>query len=76
MKIRFTKMHGLGNDFVVIDARGIPEMNWKETAPKLLDRRFGIGGDQLLIVLPSSTADARLRIFERDGVETEMCGNG
>ncbi|MFH1017592.1 MAG: diaminopimelate epimerase [Pseudomonadota bacterium] len=76
MKIRFTKMHGLGNDFVVIDARGLPEINWKEAAPKLLDRRFGIGGDQLLIVLPSSTADARLRIFERDGIETEMCGNG
>ena len=72
MKIRFSKMHGLGNDFVVIDARNLPDVNWKNLAPRLLDRRFGVGGDQMLIVLPSGTADARMRIFERDGLETEM----
>jgi diaminopimelate epimerase len=76
MKIRFTKMHGLGNDFVVVDARNLGPRDWKEQALRLLDRRFGVGGDQLMVLEPSVTAHIRMRIFERDGLETEMCGNG
>ena len=76
MKIPFKKMHGCGNDFVVIDARDAVDKAWKSLAPKLLDRRFGIGGDSLLIVYPSETADARMAVFEKDERESEMCGNG
>jgi diaminopimelate epimerase len=77
MKIRFAKMHGCGNDFVVVDGRSFPsELPWSQWAGRLLDRRFGVGADQLLVLLPSRSADARMRIFERDGAESEMCGNG
>ncbi len=78
MKINFTKMHGCGNDFVVIDAT-IELANWNpssEQAAFLLDRHFGIGGDQLLILYPSEKADARMAIYNCDGSEVEMCGNG
>lgn len=76
MKLRFRKMHGCGNDFVVIDARPGSHADWSQAAPRLLDRRFGVGADQLLILLPSNDADVRMRVFERDGAESEMCGNG
>jgi len=78
MKIKFTKMHGCGNDFVVIDATA----NLKKWQPSvneaafLLDRHFGIGGDQLLIIYPSDNADMKMAIFNPDGSEVEMCGNG
>jgi diaminopimelate epimerase len=76
MKVKFSKMHGCGNDFVVVDARKIASQDWKKLSPKLLDRRFGVGADQLLVLLPSKSADVEMKIFERDGIETEMCGNG
>jgi len=78
MNINFTKMHGCGNDFVVIDATN-ELADWKpssEQAAFLLDRHFGIGGDQLLILYPSENADARMAIYNCDGSEVEMCGNG
>lgn len=72
---RFSKMHGLGNDFVVIDEReGAVEM----TAPRaqaIADRRAGIGCDQLILIGPSDRADVRMRIFNSDGSEVEACGN-
>ena len=78
MKLRFTKMHGLGNDFVVLDAlthNFVPnaaQVRW------LADRHFGVGCDQLLVVEPAQAAgvDFRYRIFNADGGEVEHCGNG
>jgi diaminopimelate epimerase len=78
MELPFTKMHGCGNDFVVVDATGTLK-DWQPSARQaayLLDRHFGIGGDQLLLLYPSETADARMVIFNADGSEVEMCGNG
>jgi len=78
MKIRFTKMHGLGNDFVMIDAISQKIAITPERARKLADRHFGIGCDQVLVVEPpiSPDADFRYRIFNHDGSEVENCGNG
>lgn len=76
MKISFTKMHGCGNDFVIVDGRQFPDMKWGNLSSKLLDRRFGIGGDQFLVLLPSQKAHVRMGVFERNGRESEMCGNG
>ena len=76
MLIPFTKMHGLGNDFVVLDARvqALPPING-EVAAALADRHTGIGCDQLVLIEPSDTADLKMRIFNRDGGEVEACGN-
>ncbi len=76
MRIAFTKMHGLGNDFVVLDARTspIPEVD-AAVAAALADRHTGIGCDQLLVLEPSTIADFRMRIFNADGSEVEACGN-
>ena len=71
----FTKMEATGNDFIVIDAHG-EEVNWTEIAKKMCDRHFGIGADGLLLLLPSEIADYRMQIFNSDGSEAEMCGNG
>lgn len=80
MKIRFTKMHGLGNDFVLIDCREQPfpltEGEVGDISRRLCDRRYGIGADQVLLLCPSENADFRMRIFNADGSEVEMCGNG
>jgi diaminopimelate epimerase len=76
MKLKFTKMHGLGNDFVVIDCRARPLKQAGKLAGKLCDRRFGIGADQLLLLQNSKKADFRMLIFNADGSEVEMCGNG
>lgn len=78
MKIKFSKMHGLGNDFVVIDGmRQYVELT-PETIRALGDRNTGVGFDQLLLVEPPETPDAdfRYRIFNADGGEVEQCGNG
>jgi diaminopimelate epimerase len=78
MKIRFTKMHGLGNDFVVLDAIRQDFVPTPAQARFLADRHFGIGCDQLLVVEKSATpgVDFRYRIFNADGGEVEQCGNG
>ena len=77
-KLAFTKMHGLGNDFVVIDAVRQPIQLTEAQVRYLADRHFGIGCDQLLIVEPAQTPDVdfRYRIFNADGGEVEQCGNG
>lgn len=76
MKLNFTKMHGLGNDFVLIDNRTIKLKRLSSISKKLCDRRLGIGADQLLILEHSTIADFRMEIFNPDGSEVEMCGNG
>lgn len=76
----FSKMHGLGNDFVIVDARNpLPAdmgVDLPALARTLCDRHYGVGGDGLILLLPSARADLRMRIFNRDGSEAEMCGNG
>lgn len=76
MRTAFIKMHGLGNDFVVLDARigGVPVMT-NALARALADRQTGIGCDQLILLEPSDAADLRMRIFNHDGGEVEACGN-
>ena len=75
MRIPFRKMHGLGNDFVVIDARKADVPMSGRRAAALADRRTGIGCDQLIVIEPSTLADVRMRIFNSDGSEVEACGN-
>jgi len=79
--MRFAKYHGLGNDFLVVDLRGVPAaeaaaIQAPHNVIALCDRQFGVGGDGVLAVLPSATADARMRVLNSDGSEAEMCGNG
>lgn len=76
--MKFTKMHGIGNDFVIINNIDgiIPEQNYSQMSNELCDRHFGIGADGLIFVLPSSKADYKMRVFNADGSEAEMCGNG
>jgi diaminopimelate epimerase len=76
MRIPFTKMHGLGNDFILIDCREISPHDVSAVAQRLCHRRLGIGADQLLLLYPSMVADFRMRIVNADGSEVEMCGNG
>jgi len=79
MKIDFVKMHGLGNDFVLIDClnKSLGDSSFLSyLAKKLCNRNFGIGADGLILILPSSKADLRMRIFNYDGSEAQMCGNG
>ena len=79
MELVFTKMHGTGNDFVVIDSRDVDlsrHFEMSELARMLCNRRFGIGADQLLMLCSSSEADFKMVIFNADGSEVEMCGNG
>ena len=73
--MKFTKMQGAGNDFVVIDAKN-NRTNWKELAIKMCDRHYGIGADGLLLSLPSKNGDFKMRIFNADGSESAVCGNG
>src|SRR5437868_3023499 len=75
--MRFTKMHGLGNDYVYVDAfRQSAPSNPTKLAVTISDRHFGVGSDGLIMILPSERADARMRMFNADGSEGEMCGNG
>lgn len=76
MRVPFVKMHGLGNDFVVLDGRvqEIPAID-SALAAALADRHTGIGCDQLILLDPSTAADFRMRIFNSDGSEVEACGN-
>lgn len=78
MKLPFTKMQGTGNDFVVIDCLQRPLENASKIAKQLCDRRFGVGADQMLLIQrsPTAKADFRMAIYNADGSEVEMCGNG
>lgn len=75
--MRFTKMHGAGNDYVYVDAfrERLPN-DLPALARAVSDRHFGIGGDGLILICPSERGDARMRMFNADGSEAEMCGNG
>ena len=75
--ISFIKMHGLGNDFVVLDGRdtALPEMT-VQAARAIADRRTGIGCDQVIVLEPSEAHDFRARFFNSDGSEVGACGNG
>jgi diaminopimelate epimerase len=76
--MRFTKMQGIGNDYVYVDCFAHAMPNDPATlAQKIADRHFGVGGDGLILICPSDMgADARMRMFNADGSESEMCGNG
>lgn len=75
-RTRFLKMHGLGNDFIVLDARKKAFALDGPVIRKLADRRLGIGCDQLLVLEPSKAADVFMRIYNADGTEAGQCGNG
>jgi diaminopimelate epimerase len=75
--MRFTKMHGIGNDYLYVDCfrERFPD-NPGELARRMADRHFGVGADGLIFICPSNVAAARMRMFNADGSEAEMCGNG
>ncbi len=74
--MRFRKMHGLGNDYVYVSCFDQEIGDPVEVARKVSDRHFGVGGDGMILVMPSEIADVRMRMFNADGSEGEMCGNG
>ena len=76
MRIEFTKMHGAGNDFVLLDRPDVEERQLSPLARRICDRHFGVGADGILVVSESVVADVRMRIFNADGSEAQMCGNG
>ena len=73
--MKFTKWQGIGNDFVIVNGFQEKLENYPQKAIEICDRHFGIGADGLVIALPSEIADFRMRIFNSDGSEAEMCGN-
>lgn len=75
MLIPFTKVEAIGNHFVLIDALGLPEMDWSALAPRIASRHFGVGSDGLLVISRSDEADFRFRMWNPDGTE-DVCGNG
>jgi len=74
--MKFVKMHSLGNDFVMLGQAETHGKDLAELARRMCDRHFGVGGDGLIAVLPADNADFTMRIFNPDGTEPEMCGNG
>src|SRR4051812_37696574 len=74
--MKFTKMHGIGNDYVYVNGFEEKLESPGDVAKKVSDRHFGIGSDGLIMILPSDKADVRMRMFNADGSEGEMCGNG
>lgn len=74
--MKFTKMHGLGNDYVYVNCMEEKIENPAEVARKVSDRHFGIGSDGLILILPSDVADFRMDMYNADGSQAEMCGNG
>ncbi|MDR0414203.1 MAG: diaminopimelate epimerase [Prevotellaceae bacterium] len=73
--MKFTKMHGAGNDYVYIDCTKIMVANPKALSKKISDRHFGVGSDGLVLICPSNVADFKMRMFNPDGSEAQMCGN-
>ena len=74
--MKFTKMHGAGNDYIYVNCFEETVENPEELSIKLSDRHFGIGGDGLILIMPSKVADFKMRMFNNDGSEGKMCGNG
>lgn len=74
--LKFTKMHGLGNDHIIIDLFKENLLNPHEIAQKMCDRHLGVGADGLILVRPSETYDFKMQVINNDGSEAEMCGNG
>ncbi|ACM19759.1 diaminopimelate epimerase [Geotalea daltonii FRC-32] len=74
--MKFTKMHGAGNDYVYVDCFSEQVENPADVAIKVSNRNFGIGSDGLILIMPSDKAHVRMRMFNSDGSESEMCGNG
>lgn len=74
--MKFYKMHGLGNDYIYFDCMGVEIPRPEKLAVRLSDRRFGIGGDGIILLCPSKVADCKMRMFNADGSEGAMCGNG
>ena len=74
--MKFTKMQGLGNDYIYLDCTAGEPADLPGLARRLSDRHFGVGGDGLICICPSDKADFRMRMFNADGSEGEMCGNG
>lgn len=73
--LRFTKMHGAGNDYIYINGIADCPANLSKLAVKMSDRHKGVGSDGLIVILPSAVADFKMRMFNSDGTEGEMCGN-
>lgn len=73
--MNFTKMQAAGNDFIVVETCDV-QRDWSQVAITICDRHFGVGGDGLLLVLPSDIANFQMRVFNPDGSEAEACGNG
>ena len=73
--MRFTKMHGAGNDYLYVDGR-VQERNWPALSAAMSDRHTGVGSDGLIVLMPSAAADLRMAMFNADGSEGKMCGNG
>lgn len=73
--MKFTKMQGLGNDYIYVNCFSENVVNPSEAAKLLSDRHFGIGSDGLVLIMPSETCDFKMRMFNSDGSEAEMCGN-
>lgn len=73
--MKFAKMHGAGNDFLVVESTG-EERDWASLSATMCERHLGVGADGLMLVLPSSKADFRMRLFNADGSEAEVSGNG
>ena len=74
--MRFTKMHGVGNDFIIFDPAEVAGMDLPTLARKACDRHFGVGADGILVADPSEVADLKMVYFNSDGSPSEMCGNG
>ncbi len=74
--MKFTKMQGIGNDYVYVNCFEEEVKNPSQLAISISDRHFGVGSDGLILIMPSQVADAKMRIFNADGSEAQMCGNG
>jgi diaminopimelate epimerase len=74
--MRFIKMHGIGNDYIYVDCFRETVKEPERLVVHISDRHFGVGGDGLILIMPSDKADARMRMFNADGSEAQMCGNG
>ena len=77
--LKFTKMHGLGNDYVYVDCTNKSDLeidSISKLASRMSDRHFGIGSDGLILICRSDVADFRMKMYNQDGSQAEMCGNG